>query len=265
MAGGATLYLDAAGGSRNWDQLTTAAWSVLSGGPYTLTWTAGLGTDAVFEGTGGAVNVQAVAPSSVGSLVFATRGAQRYTVGGAALNLAATATITTVSDATISSAITGAGTSLTKEGRGHADAFGRQHLFRHDIAQWRRPALDEQLPGERRRHAGNRSAGWREHPVQRGTDPHLQRHRVGRLPPSPRRGGQQFRHAQLADLRCRRTDPAGCGFGRSFRFPRQFPRDQPGPDPEQRVDRPVRVYLFANESVDRLGDDHQHARQCRAP
>ncbi|MFC5610357.1 autotransporter outer membrane beta-barrel domain-containing protein [Variovorax soli] len=114
----ATLYFDAAGGNQNWDQLTTAAWSAVSGGPYNLTWGAGLGTDAVFEGTGGSVTIQALAPASVTSLAFGTSGAQPYTVSGAALNLAPAATITTTTNASISSAITGAVTSLMKNGAG---------------------------------------------------------------------------------------------------------------------------------------------------
>lgn len=117
-AGAAVLYLNAAGGTRNWDQLTTPAWSLATGGPYNVTWNAGLGTDAVFEGIGGVVNIQAAAPVSVTSLTFGTSGAQAYTLSGAALNLAATASITATTNATITSAITGAGTSLVKRGAG---------------------------------------------------------------------------------------------------------------------------------------------------
>lgn len=114
----AILYFDSAGGTRNWDQLTTPAWSLATGGPYNVTWNAGLGTDAVFEGTGGVVNIQAAAPVSVTSLTFGTSGAQAYTVSGAALNLAGVASITATTNATIASAITGAGTSLVKRGAG---------------------------------------------------------------------------------------------------------------------------------------------------
>ena len=70
----ATLYFDAGGGTRNWDQSTTAAWSTTAGGPYSLSWNGGLGTDAVFEGTGGIVSIQATAPVSVSSLAFGTAG-----------------------------------------------------------------------------------------------------------------------------------------------------------------------------------------------
>ncbi|NDZ15982.1 autotransporter outer membrane beta-barrel domain-containing protein [Variovorax sp. WS11] len=117
-ARGATLYFDAAGGTRNWDQLTTTAWSTLPGGPYALTWNGGLGTDAVFEGTGGIVNIQAAAPTAVSSLSFGTNGAQAYTVGGAGLNLAAAAAVTTNTNATIASVISGAGSSFAKRGAG---------------------------------------------------------------------------------------------------------------------------------------------------
>ncbi|WP_185879101.1 autotransporter-associated beta strand repeat-containing protein [Variovorax sp. MHTC-1] len=117
-AGAAILYFDAAGGTQNWDQLTTPAWSLATGGAYNVTWNAGLGTDAVFEGTGGLVNIQAAAPVSVTSLTFGTSGAQSYTVSGAALDLAAAASITATTNATIASAITGAGTSLVKRGAG---------------------------------------------------------------------------------------------------------------------------------------------------
>ncbi|CAN7458784.1 autotransporter outer membrane beta-barrel domain-containing protein [Variovorax sp. LjRoot290] len=120
----ATLYFDAAGGTGNWDEVTTAAWGTLPGGPYTLTWTGGLGTDAVFEGTGGIVNIQATAPAAVNSLTFGSSGGQAYTVSGAGLNLAAAAAVTTNTSATIASVVSGAGSSFTKRGAGTLSLTG---------------------------------------------------------------------------------------------------------------------------------------------
>ncbi len=99
VALGATKYFDAAGGPAPWDT-TTANWGNASGGPYASLWTNG--SDALFEGTGGTVNVASV---SAGDLTFNAAG---YTLSGGTVNVAGS-TLNANQPVTISSVLAGSG------------------------------------------------------------------------------------------------------------------------------------------------------------
>jgi autotransporter-associated beta strand protein len=94
-----------------WDN-ATANWANATGGPYNVPWSSG--NDAVFEGSGGSVNVNAV---SVGKMTFNAAG---YSLTGSTVTLAgSTPTITSGQgiSAAISSVLAGAD-GMTKAGSG---------------------------------------------------------------------------------------------------------------------------------------------------
>jgi fibronectin-binding autotransporter adhesin len=113
------LYFDAEGGTKTWDY-SSLNWSSDPGPPYDRAWADG--SDAVFEGAGGVVNVSGTI-NSVNSLYFAVSG---YTVGSSPNSGTISLTgsggnITTLSGTTtINSSITyvGPNTGLTKLGDG---------------------------------------------------------------------------------------------------------------------------------------------------
>ena len=95
----ATQY---AAGTFTWDNATTAAWSSVTGGPYTATWTSG--NDAVLEGTAGAVSI-AAAGATVHNIAVRASG---YSIQSNTLTLnGSTPTITNDFPTTISSIIGG--------------------------------------------------------------------------------------------------------------------------------------------------------------
>jgi autotransporter-associated beta strand protein len=78
-------YFDAAGGTQAWDNGITANWANAPGGPYNQFWSAG--SDAVFEGTAGTVDVAGVPfnPVTANTIDFRVGG---YTLNGGSLVLA---------------------------------------------------------------------------------------------------------------------------------------------------------------------------------
>ncbi len=109
-------YYDAGGVTGRWAVATTN-WGGASGGPYDLAWTNA--NEAVFEGAGATVNLDTV---TAGALTFSGGG---YVLAGGALTLAGgSAAITTVSNATIRSPLSGTN-GLVKAGAGRLILSGR--------------------------------------------------------------------------------------------------------------------------------------------
>jgi len=79
LANAANRYFDSATSGSTWDNGTTANWGLASGGPYTSLF--GAYNDAVFEGTGGTVNVNSV---NVNTMTFNSDG---YTLNGSTITL----------------------------------------------------------------------------------------------------------------------------------------------------------------------------------
>jgi autotransporter-associated beta strand protein len=98
-----------AGGPLTWST-TLADWGNSPGGPYTNVWYAG--ADAVFEGTGGTVDVAKVTAES---LTFNSPG---YSLSGGTLSLAGTPVFTMNSSATIGSDLSSLGTGFAVTGAG---------------------------------------------------------------------------------------------------------------------------------------------------
>ena len=98
-----------AGGPLNWST-TAADWGDSSGGPYTNVWYAG--ADAVFEGTGGTVEVANVTAESL------TFNAPGFILSGGTLSLGGTPVFTLNNSATISSDLSSLGTGFIVTGAG---------------------------------------------------------------------------------------------------------------------------------------------------
>ncbi|MBI1367086.1 MAG: hypothetical protein GC162_00380 [Planctomycetes bacterium] len=110
----ANQFFTDAGGPNPWDN-ATMNWSNASGGPYNVTW--GAFNDAVFEGTGGVVNVNA-GPENANSLTFNANG---YNLTGGVIQIGNPTTpafyVVDGAMATIGSGLTKAGTNTIHFGK----------------------------------------------------------------------------------------------------------------------------------------------------
>ena len=102
-------YFTDNGGPLSWDT-TTTDWGNVSGGPYTNLWSAG--SDAIFEGTGGTVNVSTVTAEH---LVFNAPG---YFLTNGTITLSGTPLVGIANNGTINSALAGSGIGIATVGNG---------------------------------------------------------------------------------------------------------------------------------------------------